>query len=62
MTTQDETPTQVAQDIAEGLYAQVEVFVNGLLRPWNAYQILIAAGLILVAVVLSQIVGRRYHD
>ncbi|WP_136634374.1 mechanosensitive ion channel family protein [Pseudooceanicola onchidii] len=53
---------EVAQDIAQSLYSQAEVFLNGLLRPWNAYQILIAIGLVIAAAILTKAIGPRYHD
>lgn len=62
MEPQNQTPGEVAQEIAESLYGQLEVFLNGLLRPWNAYQVLIALCLILAATVLARVLGRSFHD
>jgi small-conductance mechanosensitive channel len=62
MASAQDTTAAATQDIAQNLFSQTEGFLVGLIRPWNAYQILITIGLILVAIVVSQIVGRRYHD
>ena len=48
---------QDTQDIALSLWDQVLDFGVGLMRPWNAYQVGIAIGLILVAFALSRIFG-----
>ncbi|MFT5868276.1 MAG: small-conductance mechanosensitive channel [Paracoccaceae bacterium] len=42
---------------AEGLWMQAEVFLNSLLRPWNAYQVMIAIGLIFLATLLRTFLG-----
>ena len=47
----------LTQDIALGLWAQLELFLRSLLRPWNAYQILIAVGLFGLAHVLGALLG-----
>ncbi len=58
---QEETNTgQVAQDIAVYLYGQVEVFLNGLLRPWNAYQLAIILGLFVLAHLLGKVLAARW--
>lgn len=62
MTTHTATAGQVAQDIAQSLYSQIGIFLNGLMRPWNAYQIVIVIGLILASVILSRLIGDRYRD
>ncbi|WP_238368102.1 mechanosensitive ion channel family protein [Mesobacterium pallidum] len=51
----------VAQEIATSLYAQVQGFLNGLMRPWNAYQLMIVAGLILLAVIGARILRPRWQ-
>ncbi|MCS6623299.1 mechanosensitive ion channel [Roseibacterium beibuensis] len=43
----------------EGLFAQGRVFLEGLLRPWNAYQVAILLGLVLVAWFLTRGFGPR---
>lgn len=47
----------LTQDIALGLWAQLELFLRSLLRPWNAYQIVIAVGLFGLAHVLAALLG-----
>jgi small-conductance mechanosensitive channel len=47
----------LTQDIALGLWAQLELFLRSLMRPWNAYQIVIAAGLFGLAHVLNALLG-----
>ena len=49
-------------DLALGLIDQAVQFVEGLLRPWNAYQVVIALALFGVATMLATILGRRLHD
>lgn len=53
---------QDTQDIALSLWDQVLDFGVGLMRPWNAYQVGIAIGLILVAFALSRIFGPMLLD
>ncbi|MFT6931735.1 MAG: small-conductance mechanosensitive channel [Paracoccaceae bacterium] len=62
----DLLPDSAAQDLAsvdrlineaEGLWMQAEVFLNSLLRPWNAYQVMIAIGLIFLATLLRTFLG-----
>ena len=50
------------QDIALGLWDQIFDFAEGLLRPWNAYQVLITVGLLLVAFGLSRFFSPRLHE
>ncbi|WP_297773704.1 mechanosensitive ion channel domain-containing protein [uncultured Roseovarius sp.] len=47
----------LTQDIALGLWAQLELFLRSLLRPWNAYQIVIAVGLFGLAHLLNALLG-----
>ncbi|GAW36435.1 mechanosensitive channel MscK precursor [Roseovarius sp. A-2] len=47
----------LTQDIAIGLWTQLELFLQSLLRPWNAYQIVIAVGLFALAHVLDALLG-----
>jgi len=51
----------LTQDVALGLWTQVELFLRGLLRPWNAYQIGIAVGLLLAAHIASRLLGPPIH-
>lgn len=55
-------PPQDAQDIALGLWDQALHFLSGLLRPWNAYQVVIILSLVAVAYILARIVGPRMRD
>ena len=55
-------PTKQAQDIALSLWDQAHNFALGLMRPWNAYQVIIIIGLILVAHILRAIFGPRIRD
>ena len=47
----------LTQDIALGLWAQLELFLRSLLRPWNAYQIANAVGLFGLAHVINALLG-----
>jgi small-conductance mechanosensitive channel len=51
----------LTQDIALGLWAQTELFLRGLLRPWNAYQAGIAVGLFVVAHFARRLLGPGLH-
>ncbi|MFD0858841.1 mechanosensitive ion channel family protein [Roseovarius aquimarinus] len=54
-------PIEQAQDIAIGLWAQGHGFAMGMMRPWNAYQMLIILGLIFAAHLLRAVLGPRLH-
>jgi len=58
----DTAGTEEAKDIVIDLWSQGIDFLFGLLRPWNAYQVGIAAGLFILAFVLSRLFGPRLHD
>jgi small-conductance mechanosensitive channel len=62
MATQDGSTAQVARDIAQSLFVQIEGFIGGLVRPWNAYQLLIVIGLVLVAALVGHLASRNFHD
>lgn len=62
MANHSETAGQAMRDIGGSLISQAEVFLNGLLRPWNAYQVLIALALIVASILLSRIIGGYYHS
>ena len=53
-----ESLTEISLDV----YAWAEAFLTSLLRPWNAYQLLIALGVFLTAHLLAAIVKPRMHD
>ncbi|NHQ74004.1 mechanosensitive ion channel [Roseovarius gahaiensis] len=52
---------QAPQEIAISLWAQAQVVVEGLMRPWNAYQVAIAIGLFLAAHLLARLLGPYVH-
>ncbi|MEM6728265.1 MAG: mechanosensitive ion channel family protein, partial [Pseudomonadota bacterium] len=54
----EETPPELTT-IAVDLLGRAELFLTGLMRPWNAYQILIAIGLFAVAWLLARIMAPR---
>lgn len=47
----------IMQEITLDLWVQVEMFLRSLLRPWNAYQMVIALGLFVVAHLLERLLG-----
>lgn len=49
-------------DIGLSLIEQVQAFLEGLLRPWNAYQLAIAAGVLLTAWLLRTLLGPRIRS
>ena len=51
-----------AQEVALSLFAQAQSFLEGLLRPWNAYQVGIIIGVILLSWVLTKIIGPRFRE
>jgi small-conductance mechanosensitive channel len=51
----------LTQDIALGLWAQAELFLRSLLRPWNAYQVGIALALLAVAHAAGRVAGPGMH-
>jgi small-conductance mechanosensitive channel len=57
-----ETPVDASESLADiglSLFGQAQAFLESLLRPWNAYQLAIAAGLLLVAWLLRKVFGPR---
>ena len=48
-------------DVLTGLMRQTEVFIVGLTRPWNLYQIGIALAVMGLALLLARIIGPRFH-
>lgn len=57
-----EAPAAAADSVADiglNLIGQAQTFLESLLRPWNAYQLAIAAGLLLVAWLLRKLLGPR---
>lgn len=51
-----------ALDILTGLLRSSQGFAVGLLRPWNAYQLAIMAGLFVLAWLLARLFAPRLHD
>ena len=62
MESQDETTAQVVQDIAQSLFNQTEALLTGLMRPWNAYQLLITAGLVVASILFCRLIRPRLHN
>ncbi len=63
----DETPDLAEQanallEAGKGLWGQAVTFFEGLLRPWNAYQIAIVLALLLAANVIGRLLQPRFHD
>ena len=54
-------PTPAPEEIALDLVAQVQRFIDGMLRPWNAYQLAIALLLLLLAYLVARMVAPRLH-
>ncbi|WP_420396269.1 mechanosensitive ion channel family protein [Nioella sp.] len=57
-----ETPADASENLADiglSLFGQAQAFLESLLRPWNAYQLAIAAGLLLAAWLLRKVFGPR---
>ena len=57
-----QSTAQNPQEIALNLWEQAQEFALGLLRPWNAYQLVIALGLLILAHLLSRILAPRIHN
>ncbi|MGR3452786.1 mechanosensitive ion channel family protein [Pseudooceanicola sp.] len=53
---------EIALDIVMGLWQRADLFLTGMLRPWNLYQILIALAVLGLAWALSRVVRPRFHD
>ncbi len=50
------------QEIVLGIWAQVEGFAEGLLRPWNAYQTAIALVLVAAALLIAKLLRPRMYE
>lgn len=50
------------QEIVLGIWAQVEGFAEGLLRPWNAYQAAIALVLVAAALLIAKLLRPRMYE
>ncbi len=49
-------------DLGHGLISQAQVFLNTLMRPWNAYQIAIALGVFAAAHLLRGLLAPKLYD
>ncbi|OIP83212.1 MAG: mechanosensitive ion channel protein [Rhodobacterales bacterium CG2_30_65_12] len=50
------------QDVALGLWDEMLVFLQGLLRPWNAYQVLIVLGIGIAAYIAAKYFAPRWQE
>ena len=57
-----EAVEQDAQEIALSVWDQTLTFLEGLLRPWNAYQVAIALGVLAVSLLLARIIKPRFYE
>lgn len=57
-----EVAPQDTQEIALGLVDTVVNFLTALMRPWNAYQVAIVIGLIILALGLSYFITPKFHN
>jgi small-conductance mechanosensitive channel len=57
-----QAPLDQVQDIALSLAARGEIFIDGLMRPWNAYQLGIALALFALAHVLAALVKPGVYE
>ena len=49
-------------EVTLDLYSWVETIASSLLRPWNAYQVLIVIGIFVLAHLFSMVIKPRMHD
>lgn len=64
---QDDIPdlADQAAEIAQiglGLWAQILGFLQGLLRPWSAYQLLMIFGVLIIAHILAKLIAPKLHE
>jgi small-conductance mechanosensitive channel len=55
-------PPQTSGDVILDLLGEGEAFIVGLLRPWNAYQVLIALGLFILAHLAARLVAPKFQE
>jgi small-conductance mechanosensitive channel len=55
-------PPQTSEELVLDLVAEAEKFLTGLLRPWNAYQVLIILGLVVTAHLLTRLLAPRFQN
>ena len=59
---QDTVTTETLTELALESFVWVQAFSDNLMRPWNAYQLAIAAGVFLASYLLALVVKPRMHD
>ena len=59
---QNAVTTETLTELALESFVWVQAFSDNLMRPWNAYQLAIAAGVFLAAYLLALVVKPRMHD
>ncbi|WP_299355803.1 mechanosensitive ion channel domain-containing protein [uncultured Shimia sp.] len=57
-----EAPAPDTQEIVLSLWEQFLSFAEGLVRPWNAYQIAIALGVLAISLILAQVLKPRMYE
>ena len=62
--TQPDLSAQAAEfaEIGQGIWMDAILFLEGLLRPWNAYQVAIIIAVWLIAHLLSKVLKPRFHN
>ncbi|WP_299786543.1 mechanosensitive ion channel domain-containing protein [uncultured Marivita sp.] len=58
----DIVSTESLTEVSLGLYTWAEAMLSSLLRPWNAYQLLIALGIFVAAHLIAAVIKPRMHD
>ncbi|MCI5113183.1 MAG: mechanosensitive ion channel [Marivita sp.] len=58
----DLVSAETLAEVTRGLFTWADTFVGSLLRPWNAYQLLIALGLFLTAHLTAAVIKPRMHE
>jgi small-conductance mechanosensitive channel len=54
--------SDTVQSLAQTLLDHAETFTNSLLRPWNAYQVVIALAIFVLAQILAKLLAQRLND
>ena len=54
--------SDTVQSLAQTLLDHAETFTNSLLRPWNAYQVVIALAIFVLAQILAKLLAPRLND
>ena len=61
-TTDAASPGDMIQEILQSLMSQLDGLLGSLLRPWVGYQLIMIAGLVGLAMLLSRLLQPRLHD